>query len=204
MIAVALGGMIGDQLLYLVGRRFGGRILRRFASQKARIRKAQRMIQHRPWLFVIGTRFMYGFRVIGPLLIGASRLPPRIFLPLNIVGALVWALLFTTIGYLGGEVVGPWLHHLDAHLKHWIWLILAVGLVVAAHWWLRRRRKEEERLSGAPAGAPLRRLFHALVIAAAESRSQLNAGVNPLAVQAQCGNALLQRRELRHTDSGAG
>ncbi|STW49580.1 DedA family inner membrane protein YohD [Klebsiella pneumoniae] len=60
---------------------------------------------------------MYGFRVIGPLLIGASRLPPRIFLPLNIVGALVWALLFTTIGYLGGEVVGPWLHHLDAHLK---------------------------------------------------------------------------------------
>jgi membrane protein DedA with SNARE-associated domain len=150
VIAVALGGMIGDQLLYLVGRRFGGRILRRFASQKARIRKAQRMIQHRPWLFVIGTRFMYGFRVIGPLLIGASRLPPRIFLPLNIVGALVWALLFTTIGYLGGEVVGPWLHHLDAHLKHWIWLILAVAgggrpLVAQA------ARKEEERLSGAPA-----------------------------------------------------
>ena len=151
VIAVALGGMIGDQLLYLVGRRFGGRILRRFASQKARIRKAQRMIQHRPWLFVIGTRFMYGFRVIGPLLIGASRLPPRIFLPLNIVGALVWALLFTTIGYLGGEVVGPWLHHLDAHLKHWIWLILAVVVVVAAHWWLRRRevrRKTKRRARG--------------------------------------------------------
>lgn len=101
------------------------------------------MIQHRPWLFVIGTRFMYGFRVIGPLLIGASRLPPRIFLPLNIVGALVWALLFTTIGYLGGEVVGPWLHHLDAHLKHWIWLILAV-VVVAAHWWLRRRESKKK------------------------------------------------------------
>lgn len=75
VIAVALGGMIGDQLLYLLGRRFGGRILRRFASQKARIRKAQRMIQHRPWLFVIGTRFMYGFRVIGPLLIGAAHFP---------------------------------------------------------------------------------------------------------------------------------
>ncbi len=65
---------------------------------------------------LIGTVDRYGFRVIGPLLIGASRLPPRIFLPLSIVGALVWALLFTTIGYLGGEVVGPWLHHLDAHL----------------------------------------------------------------------------------------
>lgn len=133
VISVALGGMIGDQLLYLLGRRFGGRILRRFARQKKRIQKAQRMIQRRPYLFVIGTRFMYGFRVIGPLLIGASRLPPKVFLPLNIVGAIIWALIFTTLGYLGGEAIGPWLHHLDAHLKHWIWLILAVVLVVAAH-----------------------------------------------------------------------
>lgn len=56
----------------------------------------------------------------------------------------MWALLFTTIGYLGGEVVGPWLHHLDAHLKHWIWLILAVVVVVAAHWWLRRRESKKK------------------------------------------------------------
>lgn len=152
VISVALGGMIGDQLLYLLGRRFGGRILRRFARQKKRIQKAQRMIQRRPYLFVIGTRFMYGFRVIGPLLIGASRLlligasrlPPKVFLPLNIVGAIIWALIFTTLGYLGGEAIGPWLHHLDAHLKHWIWLILAVVLVVAAHWWLKRREAKKK------------------------------------------------------------
>ena len=145
VISVALGGMIGDQLLYLLGRRFGGKLLKRFSRHQARIRKAQRMIQRRPYLFVIGTRFMYGFRVIGPLLIGASRLPPKVFLPLNVLGALVWALLFTTLGYLGGEAIGPWLHHLDAHLKHWIWLILVVALVVAARWWFRRReaRKKE-------------------------------------------------------------
>lgn len=144
VISVALGGMIGDQLLYLLGRRFGGRILRRFSRQKKRIQKAQRMIQRRPYLFVIGTRFMYGFRVIGPLLIGASRLPPKVFLPLNILGAIIWALIFTTLGYLGGEAIGPWLHHLDVHLKHWIWLILAVVLVVAAHWWLKRREAKKK------------------------------------------------------------
>lgn len=144
VISVALGGMIGDQLLYLLGRRFGGKLLKRFSHHQARIRKAQRMIQRRPYLFVIGTRFMYGFRVIGPLLIGASRLPPKVFLPLNILGALVWALLFTTLGYLGGEAIGPWLHHLDAHLKHWIWLILVVALVVAAHWWFRRREAKKK------------------------------------------------------------
>ena len=73
-----------------------------------------------------------------------SRLPPKVFLPLNIVGAIIWALIFTTLGYLGGEAIGPWLHHLDAHLKHWIWLILAVALVVAAHWWLKRREAKKK------------------------------------------------------------
>ncbi len=97
------------------------------------------MIQRRPYLFVIGTRFMYGFRVIGPLLIGASHLPPKIFLPLNILGALAWALIFTTLGYVGGEVIAPWLHNLDQHIKHWIWLALVIVLVPGVRWWLKKR-----------------------------------------------------------------
>ncbi|EAO4203961.1 DedA family protein [Salmonella enterica] len=143
--AVALGGMMGDQLLYLLGRCYGGKILRRFPRYHTKIRRAQKMIQRHPYLFVIGTRFMYGFRVVGPLLIGASRLPPKIFLPLNIVGALIWALLFTTLGYLGGEVIAPWLHDLDQHLRHGVWLILAIVLVVGVRWWLERRGKAEAR-----------------------------------------------------------
>ncbi|EEM6767211.1 DedA family protein [Salmonella enterica subsp. enterica serovar Infantis] len=143
--AVALGGMMGDQLLYLLGRCYGGKILRRFPRYHTKILRAQKMIQRHPYLFVIGTRFMYGFRVVGPLLIGASRLPPKIFLPLNIVGALIWALLFTTLGYLGGEVIAPWLHDLDQHLRHGVWLILAIVLVVGVRWWLKRRSKAEAR-----------------------------------------------------------
>ncbi|EAO4344226.1 DedA family protein [Salmonella enterica] len=143
--AVALGGMMGDQLLYLLGRCYGGKILRRFPRYHTKIRRAQKMIQRHPYLFVIGTRFMYGFRVVGPLLIGASRLPSKIFLPLNIVGALIWALLFTTLGYLGGEVIAPWLHDLDQHLRHGVWLILAIVLVVGVRWWLKRRGKAEAR-----------------------------------------------------------
>ncbi|QJH58906.1 DedA family protein [Salmonella enterica subsp. enterica serovar Saintpaul] len=143
--AVALGGMMGDQLLYLLGRCYGGKILRRFPRYHTKIRRAQKMIQRHPYLFVIGTRFMYGFRVVGPLLIGASRLPPKIFLPLNIIGALIWALLFTTLGYLGGEVIAPWLHDLDQHLRHGVWLILAIVLVVGVRWWLKKRGKAEAR-----------------------------------------------------------
>jgi membrane protein DedA with SNARE-associated domain len=143
--SVALGGMIGDQVLYLLGRHFGGRLIKRFSRHQKKIQKAQRLIQNRPWLFVIGSRFMYGFRIIGPVLIGASRLPPKIFLPLNIVGALVWAVLFTTLGYLGGEVIGPWLHHLDQHIKHWAWLIIvAIAVIAVRLWFSYRDRKDAE------------------------------------------------------------
>lgn len=142
VVLVALGGMIGDQVLYLCGRRFGGKLLRRFSKHQDKIERAQKLIQRHPYLFVIGTRFMYGFRVIGPTLIGASQLPPKIFLPLNILGAFAWALIFTTIGYAGGQVIAPWLHNLDQHLKHWVWLILVVVLVVGVRWWLKRSGKK--------------------------------------------------------------
>lgn len=142
--AVALGGMIGDQLLYFLGVRFGPALLRRFSRHQKKIQRAQKMIQRHPYLFVIGTRFMYGFRIIGPLLIGASRLPPKIFLPLNILGAIVWALIFSTLGYAGGEVIGPWLHSLDQHLRHWVWLIGVLVLVVLIRLWLKRRENKRD------------------------------------------------------------
>ena len=44
VISVALGGMIGDQLLYLLGRRYGGKILRRFSKHRDKIRRAQKMM----------------------------------------------------------------------------------------------------------------------------------------------------------------
>lgn len=142
VLAVATGGIIGDQLLYFLGRRFGYRLLRRFGKHRSKIRRASKLIQRRPWLFVIGSRFMYGFRLLGPVLIGASRLSPSVFVPLNIIGALLWALIFTSLGYLGGEVIGPLLHHLDHHLKHLIWLALAVAVVFALREWLKRRHRE--------------------------------------------------------------
>ncbi|SUG46954.1 membrane protein [Salmonella enterica subsp. arizonae] len=46
--AVALGGMMGDQLLYLLGRCYGGKILRRFSRYHTKIRHAQKMIQRHP------------------------------------------------------------------------------------------------------------------------------------------------------------
>ena len=143
VFCVALGGMIGDQLLYLLGRRFRGSLPQRFQKHKKKIVKAQDLINRHPYGFVIGSRFMYGFRVIGPILIGASHLPPRIFLPLNIAGAFLWATIFTTLGYMGGEVVGPWLHNLDQHVKHGIWLVGVVAVVWLVRFGFKHRESKK-------------------------------------------------------------
>lgn len=102
---VALGGTLGDQLLYFIGRRFEGRVISRLKGQEKRITRARRLIARHPMLFVIGVRFMYGFRIIGPVLIGASRLPPSRFVPLNILGAILWATIFVMLGYFGGQAI---------------------------------------------------------------------------------------------------
>ncbi|AIX74362.1 MAG: DedA family protein [Mixta calida] len=143
VLAVALGGFLGDQLLFWIGRRFGTRILRRFKKHQGKLKRANSMIRRHPVLFIIGVRFMYGFRTIGPIIIGASRLRPMKFLIFNAIGAFLWAVIFVTLGYFAGEMIAPWLHRLDHHLKHLLWLVGAALLVLLLrmafrHWSSRR------------------------------------------------------------------
>lgn len=127
VVAVAaIGGSAGDMALYFVGRRYGIRVLRRFSKAQSTMERAEQLIVHHPLWFVVGVRFMYGFRLIGPLMIGASGLKPGLFIPLNMAGSVLWALIFVTLGYIGGSVAAPWLEKVDHNLKY------AFGLVLIA------------------------------------------------------------------------
>ena len=143
VLAAMIGGIIGDQLLFWLGRRYGTRILRRFSKHQETIGKAKRLIQKHPNWFVIGSRFMYGFRIVGPIIIGTSRVKPLRFFILNVIGAALWALIFVTLGYFAGEIITPWLHKLDQHVKPLLWLVAAIvfGIVLRyliRHWNRRR------------------------------------------------------------------
>lgn len=139
------GGILGDTALFFIGRCYGEPILQRFRKHQQQIDRANRLIRKRPVLFVIGVRFMYGLRIVGPIIIGASRLSPRKFLLFNLVGAALWAVIFVTLGYLGGRVIAPWLHQLDHHLKHLFWLLLAVVVVWGVRWAVKHRNKTHKQ-----------------------------------------------------------
>ncbi|MEN4911149.1 DedA family protein [Erwinia amylovora] len=141
ILAAMCGGMLGDCALFFIGRHYGETILRRFKQHRQPVARANRLIRSRPVLFVIGVRFMYGLRIVGPIIIGASRLPPRQFLLCNLIGAALWATIFVSLGYLGGQVIAPWLHQLEQHLKPLFWLLLMVAIVWGLRFALKRRAK---------------------------------------------------------------
>jgi len=138
LVAMA-GGILGDTALFFIGRHYGTAILQRFKKHQKQIKKANTLIRKRPVLFVIGVRFMYGLRIIGPIIIGSSGLKPQKFLLLNVIGAVLWAVIFVSLGYVGGQVIAPWLHKLDHHLKQVFWVVLIVALVWGIRIWFKRR-----------------------------------------------------------------
>lgn len=129
----SLAGMLGDQLLFWAGRYFGERLLPRLHKQQAAIDKVTSLIQHHPTVSIFSVRFLYGMRLVGPMVIGASKVSPLKFACINLVGAVVWATLFASAGYWAGE----FLQRVLGDLKPYrlpialgvIALVVAVGLI---------------------------------------------------------------------------
>ena len=96
-------------------------------------------MQRHPALYVIGNRYVYGFRLVGGVAAGMSGIAAPKFVVLNAISALVWTMLFGGIGYVFGlgaeQIIGSTLH------KHQRLLIgLGIGLVVGlAGWYVAHR-----------------------------------------------------------------
>lgn len=127
IVIATMGGMLGDQILFWTGRYFGPRLLPRLHRQQATIDRVSGLIERYPTASIFSVRFLYGMRLIGPLVIGASRLSPIRFSLINLLGAAVWATLFVMAGYWAGEA----LENLLGNLKPYR-LPIFIGVVVVA------------------------------------------------------------------------
>lgn len=127
ILVATLGGMLGDQALFWIGRYYGPRLLPKLHRQQATIDRVSGLIERYPTASIFSVRFLYGMRLIGPLVIGASRLSPLRFSVINLLGAAVWATLFVMAGYWAGEA----LENLLGNLKPYR-LPIFIGVVVVA------------------------------------------------------------------------
>ncbi|BAP58721.1 DedA family protein [Candidatus Tachikawaea gelatinosa] len=117
VIVVIIGGFIGDQFLFWIGRIYGDKIFKKFNQYNYYIIKLHNLIHKYPNLIVIGVRFMYGLRIIGPIIIGNSYLRSIKFMILNVIGTSIWATFCITIGYFSGAIIVPWIYKFNHSLK---------------------------------------------------------------------------------------
>ena len=129
-LAVFLGAFGGDASFFLFGRRFAdSQFVQRLRSKQGFDRAFDLMHRH-PALYVIGNRYVYGFRLVGGVAAGLSSISAPTFVVLNAISAFIWTALFVGIGYVFGlgaeQIIG------SALQKHERLLIgLAIGVVAA-------------------------------------------------------------------------
>ncbi|MEW5709984.1 MAG: DedA family protein [Pseudomonadota bacterium] len=140
VVAVAfLGAFVGDQLYFHLGRRHGPPLLARFPSLAERTERVRRLLYRYHTALIVALRFTYGMRIVGPMALGLSEVPPRRFLVLNLTGAWLWAALVAGAGYLFGQA----LELLVQDLKHFEAAIFGLMAAAGATAWLVLRRRKK-------------------------------------------------------------
>ena len=126
--AIALfGGFLGDQFYFFLGRRNGARILARFPGAEARAHRLDALLARWHAPLIVAIRFLYGLRIVGPMLLGMGRVPAWKFMLCNFIGALLWAPLIAGLGYAFGSVVESFLDNIEAY-EMWIFAaVIATG-----------------------------------------------------------------------------
>ncbi len=109
----AAGAFIGDNLCYLLGRRFGPAVQRRFFATPKGMRArawAERSLDRFGTQLIVVCRFIPGGRTAVTLTCGLTGYPRRRFVAATAVAAVIWALYAFFIGRIGGQAFedNPW------------------------------------------------------------------------------------------------
>ena len=149
-VAASAGAIVGDNIGYLAGRRWGDRMFdvlgRRFPKHAGPDQLAyveHVFTRYGVWAVFIG-RFVALLRIFAGPVAGALRMPYPRFLAANALGGLVWACGTTAAVYTLGTRAEQWLKG-----SSWIGLIVAVGAGIAVSTAFRRRLERSVARHGA-------------------------------------------------------
>ncbi len=125
--AAVLGAVLGDQVGYLLGRRYGEALLGRVPQrQRPTIARTVSLIRRRGAVAILAGRWVASLRSIVPGMAGVSGMPRLRFTVANVVGGTVWAVAVAYGGYLAGASVAVLEQRLGLGSE-----ILAAGVMVA-------------------------------------------------------------------------
>ncbi len=138
IVVAALGGFIGDQIYFYLGRVNKKWVLEEFKAHRKKFAKARLLLRkYGGWVIFI-QRFIYGMRTIIPMTIGLSGYDPKKFAIINFFSAFVWASVTIIPSYYFGEEILEilkWLKH------HWYVGILSILIIWGILYYI--NKKEE-------------------------------------------------------------
>jgi len=95
------GTIVGDTLSYLTGRLGWARFMEKGAMGRALDRMREPVHSNSVWI-ILGYHFAGYSRLIGPVAAGLFHIPYRRWAPLDYLGATLWVIVFTSIGFIMG------------------------------------------------------------------------------------------------------
>lgn len=153
MLAIIVAAVIGDQFGYAFGRKVGPALFRRPNSRFFKAENADRaqafMTKHGPKALVMA-RFIPVFRTFIPITAGVGRMTYRTFFLFNVVGAVLWSVSLTLVGYYLGQVAFV-RNNIEAIV---IGIVLISGIPIIVEGIRMRRRAREAKATSQETTTP--------------------------------------------------
>ncbi len=140
LLAGIAGAVIGDSIGYVVGERYGERLLLTLPKRLLKpehVRRTEETIERLGGKAVFVGRFTAALRALVPGIAGMSGMTYRTFFPWNVLGGTTWATAFVVLGYVAGSQ-----YERVAHYANYVGLALlaaVIGYAVLRH---RRHRRD--------------------------------------------------------------
>jgi membrane protein DedA with SNARE-associated domain len=115
LLVAFVGGTVGDQVFFWIGRHWGGLLLESSPMVRARTARVGELLKRWDAALVFAIRFLYGLRIAGPVAMGALGVNARRFALFNALGAAVWAVVIGGGGYLLGHGLEAFLGDLERY-----------------------------------------------------------------------------------------
>ena len=153
VIGCFVAAVAGDQTGYTIGKRLGPRL---FSKKESRIFKQEYVERtrrffekHGPKTIVIA-RFVPIVRTFAPTLAGVGEMPRKVFLKFNVIGALMWAVGITLLGYALGDAIGE---DIDKYVLPLVAVIVVISVLPVIFELRRARRSPADPQDEATASA---------------------------------------------------
>ncbi|WP_309500170.1 DedA family protein [Sulfurovum sp.] len=120
-----LGGFIGDQIYFYIGRFNKSYVHRKFKGQRRKVALAHLLLKKYGWPIIFLQRYMYGMRTIIPISIGLTRYDAKTFAFINLISAWCWAAITIVSAWYFGEQI---LQMLVWAKNHWYLTLAFVAI----------------------------------------------------------------------------